>query len=157
VGRDVGDVDPEADPVAVRFGRDGVVEVAGGGGVDGERPQLAEVAPGRVYLRRHRYGRARLLLYAPCETAALQPLPEQCVDDVSGALGRTQQTRYPEAAWAGLSQDHLPRLGLELAAHQRELAATLEQRLEHVEAAATRDHAGNSGALLASAATTPSV
>ena len=44
VGGDVGDVDPEADAVPLALGGDRVVEVAGGGGVDGEGVQRGEVA-----------------------------------------------------------------------------------------------------------------
>ena len=44
VGGDVGDVDPETDPVALATGRDRVVEVARGRRVDGEGRQLDEIA-----------------------------------------------------------------------------------------------------------------
>jgi hypothetical protein len=44
VGGDVGDVDPDACSAALPLGGDGVVEVAGGGGVDGEGGKRGEVA-----------------------------------------------------------------------------------------------------------------
>src|SRR6185503_11496592 len=76
---------PDAPAVPLALGRDGVVEVARGGRVDGEGGELGQVAAREAtslgLLRRPR----RFLLDQAGETAQAEPLLEQVGDGVPGA------------------------------------------------------------------------
>ena len=134
VGRDVGDVDPDAPVlVAERLARDRVVEVAGGDGVDGEGRQVREVAAGDV-------GRADVLGGAldPCgERAPQATIEHQRLDDVPGDVRAPEHAGdlVAPALGVGMQQSQAP--GARVArALDRHPAAAPEERLADEEAAA---------------------
>ena len=116
VSRHVRDMDPQAHSVAVGLGRDGIVEVARGGRVHRERPQLAEVTAGGVDLGRAGDRLACVVLQASPKSAPLEALPQQRVDHVARAFRRAEHARDAQPARPRLCQDHLAWLRVEFAA-----------------------------------------
>ncbi len=80
VGGDVGDVDPDPGAVALALGGDGVVEVARGGGVDGEGRKRGEVAPRPAFALRPLRRFPRFPLDRRPEAAEAELLPQQLLD-----------------------------------------------------------------------------
>ena len=86
VGGDVGDVDPDPGPVALALGGDGVVEVAGGGRVDGEGRERGEVAAGAGVALAPRAAASRASASsAGAEAAEAELLAQQRLDRLAGA------------------------------------------------------------------------
>jgi hypothetical protein len=83
VGRDVGDVDPDAGAIALALGGDGVVEVAGGGRVDGEGRQRGQVATRQRVALGSLGGPRRLGLERDLEAPVAEALAQQSLDRVA--------------------------------------------------------------------------
>ena len=140
MGGDVGDVDPEPDPVPVRRSGDGVVEVARGLGVDGEGVERGQVAAlGLDRLRvvdRIRCG----VLDRVLEAALAEALPDHRRGDVCGAFGVADLSDHRSAVGVALGDDQLTPADPDAAADPDLRGAALEQGLRNQEAAATPDH-----------------
>ena len=86
VGGDVGDVDPDPGAVALALGGDGVVEVAGGGRVDGEGRRARSGRGGRRSARSAALGGlAASASSAGAEAAEAELLAQQLLDRLAGA------------------------------------------------------------------------
>ncbi len=86
VGSDVGDVDPEPGRLAFPPRRDGVVEIACGGRIDGEGRQLGQVAAGTAARLRHRPGLGGFELQRRRKAAPAQLLLQQRLDRLARGL-----------------------------------------------------------------------
>ena len=134
VGGDVGDVDPDPEAVALGSGRDGVVEVAGAGGIDREGRLGGQVAtPAGVALEAGD-GAPRLLLVTIPERRAQPAVGDQRGDDVAGVVGAAEVDDRLAAAMIDPAERDPARRDLDAASGEAHLRAALEQRLADPEA-----------------------
>ncbi len=101
VGGDVGDVDPDPGSRPLALGRDGVVEIAGTGRIDGEGVERGQVATRRRDPLGLVRGAASFVLELWCESTPADLLPQQRLDGIAGV------PRCPVAAGAAPPPPHL--------------------------------------------------
>ena len=90
---DVGDVDPQAQPIAVRLRRDRIVEVARRRRVDGEGGERRQVAPLRPASRVRGDGGSASSSSGSAKPRSRPRLPDHRPDDVGSPLRRAERPR----------------------------------------------------------------
>src|SRR5690242_6508841 len=87
------------------------------------------------------------ILDLAAEPATAESIPNEGVDDVSGAFGRAERPNDAGAARDRIDQSDLTWADLDPAAGETELRAALEQRLDYAKARPALDHRREAAAL----------
>ena len=122
--------------VALRLRRYGVVEIARGGWVDGERGEVGEVTTRERRLARRRGSLPGLGLECRRKAAIHAAIPKQRGDHVASALGRAECPQGAGATRAEVHQGDVAGVNPDRASAEGDPRPTLEQRLRDREAAA---------------------
>jgi hypothetical protein len=141
VGRDVGDVDPEADAIVLGGSRDGVVEVPRRRGVNGEGRHRGQVAPGDPLLVSRQPHGALGLLGDAAAKAPIAQLPQERGAHVAGAPRGAELGVDAGAGTALCGEHHGARAGRPASGlRDGNARAAAQERLDDREAPPALDH-----------------
>jgi hypothetical protein len=140
VSADVGDMDPEANLVALSAGRDRVVEIVGARRVDREGREAAEVAPAVIGLSGVGGSAIRGRRERSVEAALEASLDDQGRGHVGGPFGAAESAQRSGTAGVPFGEHHVAGPNPDRATGETGLRPALEQRLADEESPAPADH-----------------